>query len=402
MRILFLTETMPVPLDSGGRIKTFHTLDVLARRHDIDCHAFIRDAGQRQHATALERQCRRLTLHLRARSASREAAYALRALMTARPYTLVRHLDRVARRAITDRAHDERFDLVYCDHLSMVAYGHGLGIPVLYDAHNVEWELLRRHAATMPWPARAVVRLEAHRVRGVEVRACRESSMVLAVSEVDAASLGDLVSSARIRVVPIAVNARSVLPASSPPPAPHVLFVGGLHWPPNATGLEWLLAEVWPHVRLAMPAARLFCVGRATPAQRSRLEASPGVSAIGHVDDIEPWFRQARVMAVPLRSGSGMRVKVLDAFARGLPVVATHVGCEGIDALVGRHLLAADQSRQFAAHLVTVLRDDALASSLASEARMLVLERYDIDAVAPLLLDAIETAGGAPNLRQAD
>jgi glycosyltransferase involved in cell wall biosynthesis len=404
MRILFLTETIPAPLDSGGRIKTFHTLGVLSSRHEVHCHAFIREPGQRAHAAMLEGRCASLMLHVVGRSTWREATIAARAALTARAYTLARHLHRSASQAIADHARREGFDLVYCDHLSMAAYAQGLGLPVIYDAHNVEWQLVMRHGDLLPWPGPLAARIEAARVRREEAHACARAALVLAVSDVDAHSLRRLAPGASVRVVPIAIDANAMPGRMLRPPGDQVLFVGGLHWPPNAAALEWFLERVWPDVIRTVPAARLTCVGRATPDQRRRLERVPGVQTTGGVVDVEPWFRQAKAMVVPLRSGSGMRVKILDAFARRLPVVSTSVGYEGIEANADQHLLAADAPDAFARHVVAVLRDESLAEQLAASARHLVLERYDVRTIAPALLAAIdEAAGRGPTgRRQAD
>jgi glycosyltransferase involved in cell wall biosynthesis len=392
MRILFLTETIPAPLDSGGRIKTFHTLGVLSSRHEVHCHAFIRTAEQQAYAAMLQTRCASLTLHAVARSPWREMALAARAAMTGRAYSLTRHVHHRVRRAIARHAQREPFDLVYCDHLSMTAYGRGLGPPIVYDAHNVEWELVRRHADLLPWPGPALAKIEAARVRRDEAQACRGAAIVLAVSQVDARSLERLAPEARLRVVPIAIDARGIAPRAAAPDGDQVLFVGGLHWPPNASALDWFVERVWPEVRRHAPTARLVCVGRSTPEQRRRLERTSGVQVTGAVDDVEPWFRQARTMIVPLRSGSGMRVKILDAFARGVPVVSTSVGHEGIDVLAGHHLLVADEPGPFGEHVVSLLRDSRLACRLAGRAQDLVRERYDVHAIAPALLDALEEA----------
>lgn len=401
MRILFLTETIPAPLDSGGRIKTFHTLGILSARHDVVCHAFIRNADQRAHAGMLRDRCASLTLHERRRTPLGVARDALRALATHRAFTLVRHDDPDVRRAIRAVVARERFDLVYCDHLSMVRYGRELGVPILYDAHNVEWQLVARHGATLRWPARAAAALEAGRVRREEREACNTSSLVTTVSEVDAHALAALAPSARIRVIPIAIDVNRRPPLKRPVGDPIVLFVGGLHWPPNASALDWLTGSVWPLVRREAPDAQLFCIGRATARQRARLQTVAGVTAVGAVDDIEAWFERARVLVVPLLSGSGMRVKILDALARAVPVVSTRIGCEGIDAVPGKELLVADDPTQFAADIVRLLRDDGFAAAVAAAGRQLALHRYDLAAVEGPILDAVDAAA-VPQLSRAD
>jgi polysaccharide biosynthesis protein PslH len=392
MRILFLTETIPAPLDSGGRIKTFHTLGILASQHHVECHAFIRDRSQRAHGALLADRTAALTLHEHGRSVAGEARDLARAVLTRRPFTLVRHDVPAVHRTLAAAVRRGRFDVVYCDHLSMVQYGASLGRPMLYDAHNVEWALIARHAETERRLLAPLLRVEAERLREEERGALTDASLTLAVSEVDRRALLELSPSAQIRVIPIAVDVSAAPYRSAPAVTKDVVFVGGLHWPPNEAALDWFVAQVWPLVAQARPEARFFAVGRATPSQRERLETAPGVSVVGAVPDIEPWFARARALVVPLRSGSGMRVKVLDAFARGVPVVSTRLGWEGIDATPGEHLLSADLPDAFAAALLRVLDDPGLAGSLAAAARVRALERYDVTAIAPSLLDAVGAA----------
>jgi glycosyltransferase involved in cell wall biosynthesis len=167
------------------------------------------------------------------------------------------------------------------------------------------------------------------------------------------------------------------------------LFLGGLHWPPNAEALAFFIREIWPLVRRDQPNATLTAVGRDDSSLATECRGVPGVTLTGWVDDIEPYVARSRALIVPMRAGSGMRVKILEAMARGLPVVSTRVGCEGIDVRSGEHLLVADDPSTFAAALVRILTDADLAQSLAAAARRLTLARYDVDAVAPLVLDAL-------------
>jgi polysaccharide biosynthesis protein PslH len=229
-------------------------------------------------------------------------------------------------------------------------------------------------------------------VRAYERMAYRNSELVLAVSDEDARAIRTL--SGRqdgVRAIPISIDAGAVRPKASVTREPRLLFVGGLHWPPNLDAVLHFVRDVWPLVRKAVPSAKLTVVGRKdVPAARG-IAATPGVTVAGYVDDIQPYFEASRAMVVPLRAGSGMRVKILDAFARGLPVVSTPTGHEGIDVRPGLHLLSAADAPRFAEAVLSVLADDRLAAGLATAARGLVEDRYDVSAVTRALLEAIAT-----------
>jgi polysaccharide biosynthesis protein PslH len=394
MRVLVITETIPAPLDSGGRIRTFNTLRMLAGTHDIHLHAFIRQQSQRAHAAILAPYCRRVTLHHMPRSWPRECVAATRALTTGQPFILARHFSERALASMKIECDADQIDLLYCDHLSMVDYGRQLGRPFLYDAHNLEWKLVDRYASRLPWwsPRRVLARREARLLRGVETSAAGSACTVIALSEEDAQDIAALDPAARIAIVPIALDVAAIGARAATLPAPELLFVGGLHWPPNEQGVLWFLGKVWPMVRESVPAARLTVVGRATRRQRADLERHPGVRAVGAVQDVEPWFASGRALVVPLLAGGGVRVKILDAFARRLPVVSTSMGWEGIAVIPGRHLLSGDEPRDLAAAIVRVLTDDQLARRLADAAHAMVSERHSLESVRPRLLRALDAA----------
>lgn len=391
MRVLVVTETVPYPLDSGGRIKTYHTLEILRRAHDVRLHAFIRDEGQRAHRAPLEALGVPTTLHLVSRSMPREAWFAARSLVGA-PYSVGRHFDAGVLQSLEATVAEWRPDLVYCDHLSMAEYARRLPVPFAYDAHNVEYAILERFAGTRRDPlSRGAAAVEWRRVRRYEADVCRRSRLVFVVSDVDAAVLSGLAGpGVPFCTVPIAVDATGVTPVQRLTAAPDLMFLGGLHWPPNADALATFVRTAWPRVRAAVPAATLTSVGRDDSPLTAECRATPGVTVTGWVPDIDPFVQRSRVLVVPMRAGSGMRVKILEAMARGVPVVSTTVGCEGIEVESGRHLLVADTPEAFADAVIQVLQDDRLAASLAGAARALVLERYDVAAVSARVLSALD------------
>jgi glycosyltransferase involved in cell wall biosynthesis len=285
------------------------------------------------------------------------------------------------------------YDCVYCDHLSMFEYGRRLGLPVVYDAHNVEFEILRRHTIALGYsPLRIPVEVEWRRVKAYEQRAVSASSLVFAVSEEDKAALARLVAAPpNVAVVPISIDLSGKPRIGPLTTDPEVLFVGGLHWPPNRDAVRYFIGEIWPAVLQAVPQARLTVVGRGEADGATR--SARNVRFAGYVDDVEPFFQCSRLLVVPLRSGSGMRVKILDAFARGLPVVSTSIGCEGLDAEPGADLALADSPAEFAQAVVEILRQDPLANALRTHARRLVEERFQSSVVERAVLASMRGFG---------
>ncbi len=389
MRVLFLTETVPFPLDSGGRIKTWNVIRMLGAEHEVHCHSFVRRPQDMRLADEVRRICTASTPYLMERSPAREAVYGIRSLLKNVPFVVERHFDGSILERLRREVLHMSFDCVYCDHLSMIEYGRRLGLPIVYDAHNVEFEILRRHAATAgASPVRIPLEIEWRRVRAYERLALAMSSLVFAVSQQDAAALAGLTNDPpQIHVVPISIDVKSMTGPGPLETRPHLLFVGGLHWPPNADAVRYFLNEVWPAVRQAAPSAQLTVVGRSENGPSSNRD--PNVRYTGYVDDVEPFFRSSRVMIVPIRAGSGMRVKILEAFARGIPVVSTAIGCEGVEAISGVHLAVGDTPGEFGSAVLAILADDQLADRLRTNARGLVESRYDTALVERSVLGAM-------------
>ena len=168
---------------------------------------------------------------------------------------------------------------------------------------------------------------------------------------------------------------------------PLILYVGTMSWEPNARAAQRLATEVLPRVRRAYPEARVRIVGRDPTAEVLALGTLPGVEVTGRVPDVRPLLRDASVLAVPAGGRRGTRLKILEAFAAGLPVVSTPVGCEGLEARPGEHLVVAPRE-DLAEGILAVLADEALGDRLAARARALARERYDWSRVGAAACDA--------------
>jgi rhamnosyltransferase len=180
-----------------------------------------------------------------------------------------------------------------------------------------------------------------------------------------------------------------------------VLYVGNFQNLPNVDALEFFATDVWPLIRLEHPDAKLSVVGANPTPRVERFDGQQGIRVIGPVPDLRPWYHGHRVMVAPIRAGSGTRLKILEAFAAGLPVVSTTLGAEGIAYENGSHLLVADTATELAREVGRVLRDDELARSLAVAGLELARDRYDWRLVADILLDCYAELGARPASRSA-
>jgi len=393
--VLAVTSEVPWPLNSGGHLRTFHLLRTLARRFDVRLVVPTRGNDEAGRA-ALEHAG--ITLRLvpvPPRTRLSEAIKVGTSAARREPYVMfARHRSRAVARALAAEAGARRPDVLYLDHLDSLVYaGTVPSAPIVTDLHNVYSRLAGRAGDEMPGRLRRIyLTREARLLARRELVAARKAHTIMAVSDDDAGYFAAL-GAARVVVVPNGVDCSAYAGASTARPGPPtILYVGALDWPPNATAARLLATEVLAAVRLRVPDARVTIVGKNPPPEVLALaQQEANVEVAGNVRDVVPYFRGAHVLAVPLEAGGGTRLKILEAFAAGLPVVSTPVGCEGIDGVHEQHLLVADRP-QFADAIVRSLLDPAAAGERAGRAQRLAEECYDWSAVGRRAVDAVSCA----------
>jgi glycosyltransferase involved in cell wall biosynthesis len=387
MRVLLLTQVLPYPPDSGPKAKTWNVLQCLAAHYDVTLVSFVRGDETRA-IKHLRQYCRAVhTVPIR-RAIVNDLGYLARSSLTREPFLMVRD-NQAAMRQLVDRvAADGDFEAVHADQLNMAQYA--LRVPAprrILDAHNALWVLYRRLCHTMPrGPRRAVLARDCRRLREYELRMVRQFDAVLAVTPEDRDALAAAGGSTNIAVVPISVDTEAVAPLHRQPGANHIVHVGTMYWPPNIDAVRWFARHVFPRVRAARPDVVFDVIGALPPRQVHALgTAGRAINVTGYVDDPTTYLERAALTVVPLRAGSGMRVKILHSLAHGVPIVSTSLGCSGIAVESGRHLLVADTAEEFAAATLRLLNDREFADQLARNGRRRVAERYARRLVCPQL-----------------
>lgn len=404
MNILLLTDGVPYPPDSGPRVKTYQLLRHLAQRHQVTLVCLAHDESAPARAAALRPLCADLRIVSTQPSRWRELAARLASLLGGRPATLVRSESGAMHQQLAEliadaSAHGQPFDLVHVDQISMAQYAEGLDLPRVFDAHNALWKVYAELATQRPWPRSWLAQSEAAQLRAYEGRICATFEAVTAVSDEDRAALLEAAGTPReLSVIPIGVDGVALAPVPRDPGARAVLSLAAPGWPPNADGIGWFTREVFPLVRRAVPDSTLYICGAEPPDELRILgEQQPGVEITGFVDP-RPYLERAAVLIAPLRSSGGMRVMLLEALARGIPVVATSLACTGLELVGGEQLLIADRPSDFADAVALLLRDPELGARIAAAGRRRTLERYDWRALTPAidLVYARITAQRAP------
>lgn len=403
MRILWLKSDLLLPLDKGGKLRTWHLMRQLAKRHAITFLSYADPdqppddvQGMREVAADV------ITVPRRDPAKGTVAFYAdaARHLIDRRPYAVAKYESREYRQAIAGALARTSFDLILCDFLPpAVNMPRDLPCSAVLFTHNVEAEIWRRHASTTSSRMlRWLYGIQHRRMLRFEGSAIRRFDGVLAVSNADRDTFGRLypgVAAQPIHVVPTGVDTAFFAPASdapesaSPSTSRSLIFTGSMDWLPNEDAMVFFCRDILPLVRAEEPDVTVSIVGRAPTPAVKRLAAEHGVTVTGRVDDVRPYMREAAVYVVPLRIGGGTRLKIFEAMAMAKAVVSTTVGAEGLPITPGEHLLLADEPRGFARAAVRLLRDIERRRSLERAARQLVVANYDWSVVAGDLEQAL-------------
>jgi polysaccharide biosynthesis protein PslH len=391
MRILWLKSDLLLPLDKGGKLRTWHLLRHLAAQHEITYVAFARPDEPREHIDGMREVAAAVHAIPRSDPPSKGslAFYADAAvhLLDPLPYAVGKYRSRAYTERVRSLLAENDFDLVVSDFLiPAIHLPRRLRCPAVIFTHNVEAEIWRRHAETHAGlAARFLYRLQHRRMVRFEGRALARFDGVLAVSDADRRTFERLYPGATrepAHVIPTGVDTAFYAPASSAPASRSLVFTGSMDWLPNEDAMLFFCREVLPLVRTAEPDVTLSIVGRAPTPAVARLAQDAAITVTGRVDDVRPYMRDAAVYVVPLRIGGGTRLKIFEAMAMSKAVVSTTVGAEGLPVRSGEQLMLADDPREMASAIVELLSDVDRRRALERAARALVVESYDWSAVA--------------------
>jgi sugar transferase (PEP-CTERM/EpsH1 system associated) len=369
------------PPTSGGRLRSFHTLAELSKRHRVTLLT-THDTGDRpeEQARALA-GCERVQSFLHPipkRGTAGFAAALARSWASPLPVDLWRCRVPALERELKALLASGSVDLCVADFLA-AAPNVPLGTPVatLLFAHNVEHLIWRRLSRTerRPW-RRLPLEVEWRKMRSYEAQVCAGVDATITVSETDRRILAGLAPGSRMWSVPTGVDVEYFKPNGTHEVPGRLVFTGSMDWYPNEDAILHFCEAVWPAIRRQVPEASLTVAGRNPGTRLRAAAAAAGVHLTGTVDDIRPDLAQGQVYVVPLRVGSGTRLKIFEALSMGKPVVATRVGAEGLPLSPGEHYIQADEPDDFAQAVVSLLRDSERRRALATAGRRLVEERF--------------------------
>jgi glycosyltransferase involved in cell wall biosynthesis len=417
MRVVHLTTEFPWPATSGGPVRTLSQLRIVASLPEVDAITLLsvaehpvpaRDVRALVQAFAAGGAASKLRvvppvfhpIHLFDFKARVPRVVALRAAGI--PYLAGKWDSRELRRTLRRELAGSPTDVVYIDHLGMVRYLPDIKklrprCRTVLDEHNVESDFFGQFAKEKTGVKKVVATAEHRAARRFEEQALRAVDAVVAISGEDARHFQAL-AGIEPHVVPVVMTFERKKRSANA--NAHLCYVGSLRWKPNVVGLDWLCREVWPLVRERVPDATFEIAGVGLkPDATGRLPVPdawrvPGVETVGFLEDLEPLYARSVAMLAPVTGGSGVRLKLLEGFRAGLPVVTTPDGAFGLPVEDGREALVAADPAGFAERVARVLEDAALRERLVEHAYEFLEQHHSLAVAQRVMRQALGLCAG--------
>jgi len=372
--ILFLTPRFPYPTNKGDKLRSYHEIVQLAALgHRIMLVAAADEPLAPGALDEMRRHCARVEV-VTLGGKLRLLGVALRAALSPLPAQVAFYQSRALGERFARVLADERPDIVHATLARVLPYVWNIpGPPVVVDLMDAFERSLDDRKSTAPWWQRPFYAREARRIAAYERAACAHFPRLAVSAEPDRAALG----APNVSVVRSAADLTQFAyhPEGREPAT--LVLTGNMGYQPNVDAALWFSKEIWPRIRAARPEARWLIVGARPAASVSALASLPGVEVTGPVERVSDYLQRATISVCPVRVGSGVQTKVMEAFASGTPAVVTSRGNEGIGGTHERELLIADEAPAFAAAVLRLLDDAPLRARLARDARTFAEREFD-------------------------
>lgn len=392
-----------MPLDTGGKIRSYHLARELARNNELDLFIFYPEISPDPHPALDPEFSRvvRMPIKIAGRAGLRDRFnYGLN-LFSGRPHSMTKFCRPEVRRRLREHLRAHSYDVVVCDFLLTAAViPWDIPTPKIVFTHNVEAVIWKRHFEVnknLLW--KAVSWREYRTMDRMERLYLRKADHVLTVSQSDRNAFSEFLQREKMTVIETGVDVDFFRPESTSESPLSMVFTGSMDWMPNEDAILYFVEQILPKIRASYPTATLTVVGRSPSAKLQELAArNQGLKVTGRVEDIRPYIRESAVYVVPLRVGGGTRIKIFEAMAMGKAIVSTSIGAEGLPVQDNEHLLLADTASDFASKVVELFRDPVRRSHIGRSARSLVEANYSWASVArqfDLVLRKLANRGSA-------
>lgn len=390
LRILALLPRVPWPLEKGDKLRAYHQLRELAKSHEVHVWALSDQPLAGGSREALEPHFASLTLSRLGRPGI--LLNLIRAGLLGKPFQAGYFYNSRVHREFLERVSELKPDVLYFQLARTAWYADGVDVPAVLDLQDAFSAGLRRRLESSPWYMKPLIAEEMRRMGKYEHKLCENFRHISIISAEDR----DLISHTdkdSIVVVPNGVDTSYFSPFERAK-THHIVFTGNMGYPPNVDAARFLVTEVMPEVWKSIPEAKVLLAG-ASPHLGVKALASEKVTVSGWMEDIRDAYASSRVFIAPMRLGTGMQNKLLEAMAMGMPCITTPLANRPLGTSQGRELLVGDSAEMLADSIIRLLGDQNLAEDLAGAGRMFVASRYSWQGATTALEDLLAKAAGS-------
>ena len=379
MNILFLSITVPFPPNDGGRIRILNLLKQIASKNRISLLALATAPTDSEGIAYLHDMG--IDAHLVQRAPNLPPLRpntVLRALIKRQPITVVRYYFPAFTQELHALLANNTFDLIDHEYLHTAPYRVNTNLPALLTAHNVDSHIWHRLCQQTNNPARKFLFwTQKYLFERYERRTLPKFDAIACTSETDRAVLQSIAPNAAVEVIPNGVDLELYQPNHALEDEAALVFTGSMDWYPNEDAVIYFADEIFPLIKARRADAKFYIVGQHPTNRVQKLGERPGIIVTGRVEDTKPYIARATVYVVPLRIGSGTRLKILEALAMEKAVVSTAVGEEGLNLIGGDEIIIADEPARFADAVVQLIEDKQMRRRLGENGWKRVEADYD-------------------------
>jgi polysaccharide biosynthesis protein PslH len=406
MKILLLSTWFPYPPNQGSKIRAYYLIRALAATHEVVLVTFADVAIQPQWLAHMLEICAHV--HVIDRGPFyQDRLRTVQGWLSLKPRSVIAIYSKKMSKHVKQIASDWQPDCVLALTFVMAAYALELRsllpkVRLVLDVDNLLTRMLREaHCAATQLNKRARSWLAWWKFRRYEAGLCQSFDLSLVVSDQDRRELLEMTSvqlpsgqsrrmASAVTVVPNGVDIAHNTPTSVSPQPNTLVFSGALTYSANYDAMDYFLQDIFPKVQASVPDVHLSVTGSTKNVQIDRLAIDEHVSLTGFLDDVRPVVANSWASVAPLRLGGGTRLKILESMALGTPVISTPKGAEGLNVTDGKDILLANDAKEFAQHVIDVVRSPEKRAALSSSARKLVEDQYDWIAIGQTLRHCIE------------
>lgn len=406
MKILLLCNKSPYPAREGGPIAMNMIIEGLIRAgHSVKVLAVNSNKYNVELSSIPEEYRKKTGIELVYVDLSIQPLAAFRNLFSSRSYHVERFISRNLENTLIRILQAEKFDIVQFEMLYMSPYAQVVrkysDARIVLRAHNIEHLIWQRIAASTKNPLKRLY-LQ-HLVRKLKKYECsivRQFDGIAAITEQDAAffrSAGcwqpEAGNRSPVIAIPFGIDPEQFPETNVEPEFPSLFSIGAMDWIPNLEGICWFLEQVWPEIHRKYPELHYYLAGRHMPGWL-REKRLPNVEVVGEVEDAMAFMHSKAILIVPLFSGSGIRIKIIEGMATGKPIISTTIGAEGIRYTRDHDIFIADTPVEFVQCISACIENKAMCETIGRNARDLILAEYNRDLIISKLLGFYQKIGG--------